>query len=134
MYLFVVFSLAYARKITIVCCGSLGLLKKWRWNTLGQKHYFLTFPADFWIPIFFSNFNSNLYNSIDMRNLQEQIKKAFCYQKLFWTFTVRTNCSSDLNSFLQFLSLQSRISKILSQSLEQFFLTVGQDNFGNKIS
>ena len=40
-----------------------------------------------------------------MRNLQEQIKKAFCYQILFSTFTVRTF----------------------------FFLTVGQSNFGNEI-
>ena len=24
-----------------------------------------------------------------------EVKKAFCYQKLFWPFTVRTNCSSD---------------------------------------
>ena len=54
-----------------------------------------------------------------MRNLQEQVKKAFCYQKLIWPFTVRTNCSSDLKSF--------------SRSLEHFFLTVGQNNFGNKI-
>ena len=28
-----------------------------------------------------------------MRNLQEQVKKAFCYQKLFWPFTVWINCS-----------------------------------------
>ena len=54
-----------------------------------------------------------------MRNLQEQVKKAFCYQKLFWPFTAWINCSSDLKSF--------------SRSLEQFFLTVGQSNFGNKI-
>ena len=25
---------------------------------------------------------------LDMKNLQEQFKKAFCYQKLYWTFTV----------------------------------------------
>ena len=31
-----------------------------------------------------------------MRNLQEQVKKAFCYQKLSWPFTVWINCSSDL--------------------------------------
>ena len=42
---------------------------------------FLTFPADFWIPIIFFNFNSNCYNLLDLRNLQEQVKKAFCYQK-----------------------------------------------------
>ena len=28
-----------------------------------------------------------------MRNLQEQVKKAFCYQKFFWPFTVWINCS-----------------------------------------
>ena len=33
----------------------------------------------------------------------------------------------------QILSLQPRISKVLSQSLEQFFHKVGQNNFGNKI-
>jgi hypothetical protein len=39
---------------------------------------FLTFPA-----IIFSNFNSNCSNLLHIRNLQEQVKKAFCYQKLF---------------------------------------------------
>ena len=34
---------------------------------------------------------------------------------------------------LQILSLQPRISKVFYPSLEQFFLTVGQNNFGNKI-
>ena len=28
-----------------------------------------------------------------MRNLQEQVKKALCYQKLFCPFTVQINCS-----------------------------------------
>ena len=37
------------------------------------------------------------------------------------------NCSSNLN-----LSLQPGNFESLSQSLEQFFLTVGQNNFGNK--
>ena len=32
---------------------------------------------------FFSNLNSNCFNLSDMRNLQEQLKKTFCYQKLF---------------------------------------------------
>ena len=59
------------------------------------------------------------YFFLDMKKLQEQVKKAFCYQKLFWPFTVWINCFSDLKSF--------------SRSQEQFFLTVGQKNFGNKI-
>ena len=64
--------------------------------------------------------NYNCSYLLDMRNIQEQVKKAFCYQKLFWPFTVRINCSSYLKKF--------------SRSLEQFFfLTVGQNNFGNKI-
>ena len=67
-----------------------------------------------------------------MRNLQEQVKKAFCYQKLIWTFTVWINCSSHLkyfaNSWPSALNFNS-----FSRSVEQFFLTVGQNNFGNKI-
>ena len=50
----------------------------------------LTFPLCFQMPMIFSNFNSNCSNLnsycsnlLDMRNLQEQVKKAFCYQKLF---------------------------------------------------
>ena len=42
---------------------------------LDGKYYFLTFPACFSIPITFSNLNSNCSNSLDMRNLQEQVKK-----------------------------------------------------------
>ena len=68
-----------------------------------------------------------------MRNLQEQVKKH----------SVTKNCS-DLSlfeetvlmipKFLQILGLQPRISKVsLDHYVEQFFLTVGQNNFGNKI-
>ena len=45
--------------------------------------FFLTFPACFSIPIFLSNLNSNCSNLLDIRNLQEQVKEAFCYQELF---------------------------------------------------
>ena len=38
-----------------------------------------------------------------------------------------------ISKVLQILGLQPRISKVFSRSLEQFFLTVGQNNFGNKI-
>ena len=48
-----------------------------------EKNIFLTFPACFQIPIIFSNLNSNCPNLLDLKNLQEQVKKAFCYQKLF---------------------------------------------------
>ena len=38
-----------------------------------------------------------------------------------------------ISKILQILGLQPRISKVFSRSLEQFFLTVDQNNFGNKI-
>ena len=76
------------------------------------------------------NYNCSIF--WDLRNLQEQVKKAFCYQKLFWPFTVLINCSSDLKNFEN-----SRLSalnfKSFSRSLQQFFLTVGQNNFVKKI-
>ena len=80
----------------------------------------------------FSNLNSDCSNLFDMRKLQEQDKKAFCYQKLFWPFTVWINCSSDLKKFENSRPSASNF-KSFSQSLNQFFLTVGQNNFGNKI-
>ena len=38
-----------------------------------QLIFFLTFPACFYIPIVFSNLNSNCSNLLDMRNLQKQV-------------------------------------------------------------
>jgi len=98
---------------------------------LNRKNFFLTFPACFSIPIIFSNFDFNCSNLSILRNLQEQVKKVLCYQELFWPFPVWINCSSDLN----FENSRPSASnfKSFSQSLEQFFLTVGQNNFGNKI-
>ena len=51
---------------------------------------------------------------------------------MFWPFTVRINCSSDLKNFANSRPSASNF-KSFSQSQEQFFLTVGQNNFGNKI-
>ena len=76
--------------------------------------------------------NYNCSNLLDLRNLQEQVKKAFCYQELFWPFTVWINCLSDLKNFANFRPSASNFKKI-SRSLEQSFLTVVQNNFGNKI-
>ena len=80
----------------------------------------------------FSNLNSNWSNLLDMRNIQEQVKKTCCYQKLFWPFTVWIKCSSDLKNFANSRPSASNF-KSVSRSLEQFFLTVCQNNFGNKI-
>ena len=76
--------------------------------------------------------NSNIFDLLKLRNLQEQVRKAFCYQKLFWPFTVWINCSSDLKNFANSRPSASNL-KSFSLSLDQFFLTVGQNNFGNKI-
>lgn len=67
-----------------------------------------------------------------MRNFQEQVKQAFCYQKFFWPFTVCKNCSSDIKNFANSWSSASKF-KSFSQSLEEFVRTVGKNNFGNKI-
>ena len=42
---------------------------------------FSNFSCMFLIPNIFSNLNCNL---LDMRNLQDYVKKTFCYQQLFW--------------------------------------------------
>jgi hypothetical protein len=68
-----------------------------------------------------------------MRNLKKQVKKAFCYQKLFWPFTVWINCSSDLKIFANSWPSVSN-PKSFSRSLQHFFLTAGENNFGNKIA
>ena len=102
-------------------------------NIITEKYTdFLTCSADFWITILFSNFNYDCSNVLDLINLQEQVKKAVCYQKFFWPFTVWINCSSDLKKFANSWPSASNF-KSFSRSLEQFFLTVGQNNFGNKI-
>ena len=96
---------------------------------LSWKILFFNFSCMFLNPIIFSNLNYNCSNLLDMRKLQEQLKKAFCYQTLFWPFTVWINCSSDLKIFVN--SQPSAVnSKSFSQSQEQFIQTVkGQNNF-----
>jgi hypothetical protein len=74
----------------------------------------------------------NCSDLLDMRNLQEQVKKSFCYEKFFWPFTVWINCPSDLKIFANSWPSASNF-KQFSRSLEQFLITVGQNNFGNKI-
>jgi hypothetical protein len=71
---------------------------------------------------------------------------------LFWSFTVRTNCYSDLENFANSrssgLNLQKKKKKKINRTFfsqsrtehfffqirsEQFFLIVGQNNFRNKM-
>ena len=67
-----------------------------------------------------------LFYFLDLRKLQYQVKKAFSYKKLFWPFTVWINCSMQWSQKFCNFSAFSLESKIFSQTLEQFFLTVGQ--------
>ena len=78
------------------------------------------------MPIIFSNLNYNCSNFSDVRNLQEQVKKAFCYQKLFWPFTVWIDWSRDLKNFANSWPSAWNLKSVY-QSLEQFSLTVGQN-------
>ena len=77
--------------------------------------------------------NYNCFNFLYLRNLQEQVKKAFGYQKLFWPFAFWINCSSDPKIKISNSRPSTANFKSFSKSLEHFFLTVGQNNFGNKI-
>ena len=74
----------------------------------------------------------NCLNLLDLKNLQEQFKKAFCYKKLFWPFTVWINCSSFLKIFANSRPTASNF-KSFSRSLEQFFIIACQNSFSNKI-
>ena len=76
------------------------------------------------LQYFFSNLNYNSSNLLNMRNLQELVKKAFCNQKLFWPLIVWINCSSDLKIFANSQPSDSNF-KSFSRSLERFFLKVG---------
>ena len=89
------------------------------WKKTQQKWGFFYF-----VKVFCNNFHHKIY--------KEQVKKAFCYQKLSWPFTVWINYSSDLIIFANSRPSASNFESF-SQSLEQFFLTVGQNNFCNKI-
>ena len=75
-----------------------------------------------------SNLNSNCFDLLDLRNLQQKSKKVFSFQKLLF----KKNCSSDLKLFATSRPSASNF-KCFSQSLEQFFLTVCQNKFGDKI-
>ena len=71
---------------------------------------------------FFQNLNYNFSNLFNVRNLQEQVKKALCYQKLFWPFTVWINCSGDFKIFANSRPSASNF-KSFSWSLKQFIQT-----------
>ena len=60
-----------------------------RYILIHSIHFFSNFSCMFLKPkLFFSNFDPNSSNLLDIRNLQEQGKKAICYRKLFRPFIV----------------------------------------------
>ena len=73
---------------------------------------FSNFSCRFLSPIIFFNLNLNYSNLLHLRNLQEQVEKAFCFN----------NCS-DLSLFEYVVLVISKV----------FFSQLGQNNFGNKI-
>ena len=97
-----------------------------------NSYLFLTFPACFSIPIIFAISNSNSSNLLDMRNLQEQGKHSVTKNCPDLSLFEWIMYSSDLKKFASFRPSASNF-KSFSWSLEQFFLTVGQNNFDNKI-
>ena len=82
--------------------------------------HFPYFSCRFLNPIKFSNLNSNV---LDLRNLQEQVKKKFSVPKNLLSFHL--SFSSALKTFANSRSSASSFS----WWLEQFILTVGQNNF-----
>ena len=53
-------------------------------NPPSEGYFFSNFSCMFLnLDIFFSNLICNCSNLLDLRNLQEQVKKTFCNQKLF---------------------------------------------------
>ena len=96
-----------------------------------EQIIFSNFSCMFLSPNCFCQFELNCSNFIDLRNLQEQVKRVLCCKKLFWPFTDQANCSNYLKIFAN--TRPSALNfKSFSWSLQQLFLTVGQNNFCNK--
>ena len=81
--------------------------------------------------MFFSNLN---YNCSDLiwETSRNKLKKHFVTNN-FSDLSLFQQIVLVISKFLQILGLQPRISKVFLGDLEQFFLTVGQNNFWNKI-
>ena len=63
---------------------------------LDWYHTFSNFTCMFLNPNSFFNLNSNCSNLLDMSNLLEQVKKAFCHHSAW------INCSSEREKLLKF--------------------------------
>ena len=100
-------------------------------------HYFLTFPACFWIPVIFPIWIPIVLIHNIWETSRNKLKKHSVTKN-----RIPQNCS-DLSLFeqiviviskcLQIFSLQPRISKKKISTTSTIFLKVGHNNFGNKI-
>ena len=93
---------------TLLYYLALWVFQKWKGNI------FCDFSCMFIKP---NNFLNSNYS--DMRNLQEQVKKAFCYQKFFW-LSLLEYCSNNLKHFANSWPSVPNFKKF-SWSLEQFW-------------
>ena len=84
----IVWDILFVTMILVGVAGNLMVL----WIVTGTDHFFSSNVPRYLFKIFlhvsnslyfFSNLNSNCSNLSYLRNLQEQVKKAFCYQNLF---------------------------------------------------
>ena len=91
--------------------------------------------SDFFLnPNIFSSLNSNCSDILYLRNIQEQVEKEFCYQKLFRPFTI--NCSNDLKNLASnvknFLDHQNKFfSQYVRTILVTKYQTRLQKDFGS---
>ena len=90
-------------------------------STLTPTHFHKILFSNFFCMFLNPNLNFKYSNLLVMRNLREQVKKAFSYQKLFWPFTVQTNCFKYLKTFAKTFSLE--FQKFFS--ITRTFLTEG---------
>ena len=83
------------------------------------------------LPIYKSCIKTKSCGILFQQFFWHNVRNGILLPKLFWP-TVRKHCSSDREKLLKFEAEGREFSKFL-RSLEQCFLTVGQNNFGNKI-
>jgi hypothetical protein len=90
------------------------------------------FSCMFLNPHIFFQFELLLYWCIWSKKPQRMNFKSILFQKLFWPFTVRKICPSDLKIFANYWPSASNFEK-KNWSLVHLFLKVGPNNFGNRM-
>ena len=81
-------------------------------------------------PIFFPNL-INCSNLLDLRNLQEQVKKAFCFKNCT-DLSLLEKIVLVISKICKFSTCSFKFRKIMSKTRTNFF-TIDHINNGNKI-